>query len=67
MVCSTNGYHDERDCADVTTQFLWWEVQPNNHVLEKGFADPSSFVFECEGIDGFFEPFPTTPSDRVCQ
>ena len=64
---SADGFRDERDGIDVTAQLLWWEVQPNDHILEKGFADPSSFVFECEGVDGFLEPFPTTPSGRVCQ
>ena len=67
MMCSADGFCDERDGVDMAAQLLWWEVQLNDHVLEKGFANSSGFVFECEGIDEFFKPFPTTPSGRVRQ
>ena len=66
-MCSADGFHDERDGVDVAAQLLRWEVQPNEHVLEKGFADSSGFIFECEGIDGFLKPFPTKSSDRARQ
>jgi len=47
----------------VAAEFVWWEVQSNNHVFEKGFPDPTSFVFEREGVDGFLKSFP--PEDEI--
>jgi hypothetical protein len=51
----------------VAAQFLWREIQSNDHVFEKGFADPSSFVFEGEGVDGLFNPLPPGSNIRIRQ
>ena len=66
-MCGTGRFRDERNGVNVAAQFLWWEIQSNDHVFEKGFADPSSFVFEGEGIDGLFNPLPTASNGRVRQ
>ena len=66
-MCGACGFRDERDGIDVAAEFAWREVQSNDHVFEKGLSDSSSFVFESEGVDGFFEPFPPMSSDHTRQ
>ena len=66
-VCGTGGFRDQRNGVDVAAQLMWWEVQPNDHVLQKRFANPSSLVFEGERVHRFLKPFPPTLHGRVRQ
>lgn len=64
-VRGTGGFGDQRNCVDVAAQFVWREVQQNDRILQKGFANPSGLAFGCDGVDGFFKPFPSTSNGRV--
>ena len=66
-VCGAGRFRDQRDGVDVAPQFVWWEVQPNDHVLQKRFANPSSLVFEGERVHRFLKPFPPALHGRVRQ
>jgi len=65
-VCGTGRFRIERDGVNVAAEVAWWEIQSNDHVFEKGFADPSGFILDGQGVDGFFERLPPQNKGDFC-